>query len=211
MKKSRFFSCVLILFLFVWTAFGQVLPDSVQLRAWSQFNENYQNKWALRWDEQTGTPASIYGAKSVPYSSLTDPEEIARQFLKDHRVIFRMKSDLSDLSRLRSIESRGVHVMDFQQFYNGIPVLGGEYSVAVGSDKAIQMVAGKYYASVSCNTTPEITPVQAIEAGLNVTGIQAKAIRESDVKLVVAPKGGKFILAYRIWLNEWELVLDAAD
>lgn len=203
--------CVLLTLSFAFAALGQVLPDSVQLRAWYQFNQDYENKWVLRWDEQTGTPASIYGTKSLPYSSLTDPEEIARQFLKDNRAIFRMKSDLSDLTRLRSIESRGVHVLDFQQLYEGISVLGGEYSIAVGPDKAIQMLGGKYYPAVMCNTTPTISPAEALETGYRITGVRPADVRESDVKLVVAPKAGEFFLAYRVWLNQWELVLNAMD
>lgn len=211
MKKARLFSISIFLFLFHWTASGQVLPDSAQLGAWNDFNNSYQNKWTLRWDNETGTPASIYGGKTTPYSSLTDPEGIARQFLKDHRTIFKMRSDLSDLSLLRSLESRGVHVVDFQQFYEGIPVFGGEYSVAVGPDKTVQTVGGKYYASVISTTTPAIGPAGALEYALKAVGIYPSAIRESEVNLVVAPNAGGFALAYRVLLNEWALIVDASD
>lgn len=73
------------------------------------------------------------------------------------------------------------------------------------------MVGGKYYGSVTCNTTPSISPAEALETSYKITGMRPADVRESDVKLVIAPKAGEFFLAYRVWLNQWELVLNAMD
>lgn len=144
--KLRILTYCLVNILFYFSlSFAQVLPDSNQIKAWQTFNELSENKWTLRWDEQTGTPAVMYGPKSISYSSIAKPEEAARKFLKEYSTIFNMKSNLSDLSEIRSQESNGVHVIDFQQEYEGIPVLGAEYSVAVGKENEIQMAAGKYF------------------------------------------------------------------
>jgi len=48
------------------------------LEAWKNFNEHNQNRWIVRWHEETGTPATIYGYKTEPYTSLATPEVIAR-------------------------------------------------------------------------------------------------------------------------------------
>lgn len=155
---------------------AQVAPGEEQIKAWQAFNEQSGNKWTLRWNEKTGTPAVLYGPKTVSYLSINQPEEIALQFLKDHRAIFKMKSDLSDLSKIRSLESDGVTVIDFQQNYNGIPILGAEYSVAVGADKSIIMTAGNYFPSISCNTKPAISKEQVMERSLKATNIKKKIL-----------------------------------
>lgn len=72
---------LIALFAFANVAFGQMLPDSTQLQAWKDFNDRHQGRWIVRWDEETGTPASIYGSKTPALNSRGTPEEIARQFL----------------------------------------------------------------------------------------------------------------------------------
>jgi Zn-dependent metalloprotease len=211
MKKIQvLLSAVLLLFL-CGLSLGQVSPDSSQLRAWSQFNKGYRGEWNVRWNGETGTPATIYGSRTARYASISDAEQIARQFLKDNYLVFGMKQDLSDLSILRKLESTGVTVIDFQQSYRGVDVLGGEYTVAVGSDKAVQMAGGRYFRAISAQTSPVLSAEQALDKALLSTDLKRSKVRGSSIKLVVAPIENQFILAYRVWVNQWEVIVNAVD
>lgn len=211
MKKIRILLSATVLLFVCGLSLGQVFPDSSQLHAWNQFNKGYRGEWIVRWNEETGTPATIYGSKTLPYASISDPEQIARQFLKENYLVFGMKQDLSDLSVLRKLESTGVTVIDFQQSYQGVDVLGGEYTVAVGPDKAVQMGGGRYFRAVSARTSPILSAEQAMDKALVSRGLDPSKVRGSSIKLVVAPIDNQFILAYRIWVNQWEVIVNAID
>jgi hypothetical protein len=77
---------------------------------------------AVRWDEVTGTPQTLYGTLSAPLSAVS--EGAARRFFTDHAALFRMRPDLDDLALSRTAESPlGQHV-SFQQVVRGVPVHG---------------------------------------------------------------------------------------
>lgn len=188
-------------FAFANTVFGQLVPDSLQLQAWEDFKNRNQGQWIVRWDKETGTPASIYGSKTPVLNSRGTPEEVARQFLKENRAIFKMKEDLSDLVVLRSIEDNGVFHIDMQQTYQGLRVYGGEYSIAVGADKAIQMLAGKYYAHIQSPINPTISLHQATNSAMTALGITSVDSSTVISELLVFPSNLRFILAYRLILE----------
>jgi Zn-dependent metalloprotease len=191
-------------------SFSQGLPDSTQIKAFEKFNSR-NGKWVLRWDQQTGTPAVMYGSKSISYASLENKEQIARQFLKDQSAIFKMKNDLSDLSKLRDLETKDSYVIDFQQYYKNIPIHTAQYSVAVGTDKTVYMAAGKYFKKISCKTTPTITSEQAIEIGIRSIDQNNEVTDYSATNLIIYPKDEEFILSYKVYLDKWELIINALN
>lgn len=188
---------------------GQVGIDS-QLDAWRKFNEEYDGKWIIRWNENTGVPRTIYGSKTKSYSQLNDPEQIARLFLVENRTIFRMKQDLSDLSVLRQLKANEVHVIDFQQFYIGVKVFGGEYSVAIGHDKAVQMVSGQYYPDINVSIEPDIKRDEVFRIALSNADLNETSVTYSSVELVIFPHNNRYVLAYDVSLNQWRVFVDAA-
>ncbi len=189
-------------------ALAQVLPDNAQQEAWQHFNQQHGGKVFIRWHAETGTPATIYGFKSKPYAGLNRPDEIARQFLKDNRAIFRMDGDLSDLVLLRAFEDNDVYHIDFKQTYDGIPVYGAEYSVAVGADKTIHMAGGRYYTNTTAPANAVISEEEARERALAFFNMEKSDLRESESELVIVPGDAPF-LAYRLGLNQWEAVVNA--
>jgi Zn-dependent metalloprotease len=208
--KHKYIFLLLVLCGFFNFSFSQVLPDSTQLKAYENFNTR-NGKWILRWDQQTGTPAVMYGSKSKSYSSLENKEQIARQFLKDQSAVFKMKNDLSDLSKFREKETNEGAVIDFQQYYKNIPIYYAEYSVAVGPDKTVYMTAGKYFKNISCDTKPVITSDQAIDIGIKAMDLKNESEIYSKTNLVIFPIEEKFILAYQVYLDKWELIVDAVN
>jgi len=197
-----------LLVAFAGFATGQVLPDQAQTEAWRTFNQKQGGKAFIRWHDETGTPATIYGFKSKPYSALQNPEDIARQFLKDNRIIFKMKIDLSDLNLLSDFEDNGVHHLDFKQTYRDIPVYGAEYSVAVGKDKTIHMAGGTYYPHISAPTSTIIPEEEAINNARIFLNIKISDVSDPISELIIVPGDSQF-LAYRLWLNEWDVLINA--
>ncbi|MBW8036640.1 MAG: hypothetical protein FVQ79_13710, partial [Planctomycetes bacterium] len=189
-------------------ALAQVLPDSAQQEAWQHFNQQHGGQVFIRWHVETGTPATIYGFKSKPYATLSGPEEVARQFLKDNRAIFKMDVNLSDLVLLRAFEDNGVYHIDFTETYQGIPVYGAEYSVAVGADKTIHMAGGRYYADITAPSDAIISEEKALEQALAFFNMEKSNLRELNSERVIVPGDAPF-LAYRLGLNQWEAVVNA--
>lgn len=193
---------------------SQVTPDTAQIIAWEQFNSNYGNNWTIRWNEDTGTPASIYGHKTAPFSGTS--EDIARSFLIENRDIFNMRSDLADLVVEQIRESHGVTHVKFGQTYNEIPVYSGEYSVHFGSDNRVQMANGRYFPDIQVGVSPALTDVQATDYATSGVTIQGALSSPASTELVVYPTGGLFILIWKVILpNEpyaiWRCFVNATN
>lgn len=189
---------------------AQLVPDSAQLSEWNSFNSKYKEKWDICWNNETGTPGMIFGFKTQAYGTVSDAEAIARQFLKENRKLFKMKADLADLSVLRKLRSKDVDVIDFQETYQGIPVLGCEYSVVVGDDKSVRLAHGKYFPAIWAPTKPNVSSEEAIDAALGSVNIERTNLCDLSSTLVIMPTGPRsFQLAYRIWINQWEIIVNA--
>ena len=194
---------------FLWS---QVTPNPAQIIAWEQFNSNYGNNWTIRWDEDTSTPASLYGHKTTSYFGNT--VNVARSFLIDNRAIFNMRDDLADLVVKQIRESHGVTHIKFGQNYNGVPVYGGEYAVHIGSDNRVHMANGRYFPEIQVGVSPSLTDAQAIDYATSLVTIQGPLSSPASTELVVYPTGGLFLLVWKVLLpNEpyaiWRCFVDA--
>lgn len=149
----------------------ELRPDSTQLRAFETFNSQYG--YQVYWSPKTGTPEAIFGAVTKQ-ARVTDaveqqPEKLARRFLKNQTAIFKMKQDLEDLeiSRIRSV--RGITHVDFQQKYQGVPIVGAKYFLHIDeADKSVPMVNGYYYSKIIIENKPDNTTTPNIEAGVAI-------------------------------------------
>jgi Zn-dependent metalloprotease len=101
-------------------AFGQVEPDTVRRNAWQQFQDQRGPEWTVRWNPETGTPASVTSGLTKPYSS--PPVQAAKTFLQEHRQLFGMEPELSNLQLRSADKLREVTHVRFQQTYRDIPV-----------------------------------------------------------------------------------------
>lgn len=120
------------------------------------FNQKYEKRWKIRWNENTGTPASILGHRITSYSGT--PEEIASAFLQNEKGmlgIANVKRNL-DLKKINYSE-RGGSRLFFTQIYIGVPLLTSGYLVAVHNDGSIYYVSGNYYPDVKIETIPKIS------------------------------------------------------
>lgn len=124
MKNIIIFLLLVFLAIFNY-AESQIRPDSVQLAAFS----NIQQQMGVNWNEKTGTPDIIMLAK--PYSFASDPVASAKLFLNSIKDILRKHEPNDDLVLQRINENDDIQYLRFDQFYKNIPVLEGEYLVTV--------------------------------------------------------------------------------
>ena len=190
-------------------SFSQVMPDKAAQEAWQAFNQQHGGNAIIRWHTETGTPATIYGFKSKAYVGVDNPVQIARQFLRDNQAMFKMKGDVSDLRLLRDFTDNGFHHVDFRQLYGDDPVYGAEYSVVVGNDKTVHMAGGRYYPEIVTPTVAVISENEAITQALDFFSINRSDVRDFVIETVVVPGDAPFY-AYRLELNQWEAVINAA-
>ncbi len=200
-------------------------PDSTQIVAFKSFNRGHG--FQVYWNTKTGVPEAIFGAKvqqriRIHGSEGLSPEKVARKFLIQHRDIFKMQTNISDLeiSRVRNI--KGIAHVRFQQTYNGIPIIGAAYFVHVNNtDKSIHMANGRYFPEVRLANKPEgaITPAMsenvAIEAARTAVKIDNVPLDSVAVRLVIYPKDSSHYLSWEVLVvpqgihAEWNVYLDA--
>ncbi len=140
MKKIGYISIVIVLLHMC--IFGS---NSNRENIWAQFSINNPGNSYIRWGENSMAPKTVYGFKSEQYLDINSPVEIARLFIEKNNNLFRIDVDRDNLKLLRINSVQGVQVVDFTQYYDGYRVLGGEYSVAINSDKTVHMAGGNYY------------------------------------------------------------------
>lgn len=193
---------------------GQVGPDSIQIAAWDAFNNFYTNNWTVRWNENTGTPAFLFGHKTHPYGGT--PDQIARIFLLENKTMFNMKDTLQDLTLERIRESQGITHIKFRQTYEGVPVYSAEYYVHIGSDNRINMVNGKYFPNIQANVNPTLTDSEAINYAETQVTIQGPLSSQETVELVLYPVEDSFILVWKVILPNvpyaiWRCFVNASN
>ncbi len=202
MKKllaTFFFTIVLLA-----PASAQVQPDAAQRAAKDAFTARHGNTWFIRWNETTGTPASIFWGKTQPFEGT--PLEAARAFLLENRKLFKMKPGLSDLEHVRTQERRGIYHVKFQQTYRGLPVDGAEYLVHIHEDGGIDMVNGAYYPTVAAPTRPVVTETAALGIAQTDLGNEVELAEEDASELVVYPDDARFHLAWKLHLTAENLL-----
>lgn len=210
-------SVIIVLVIGLFTSvpiFSQTIPDSTQITTWEAFNRSYGGKWIIRWNKQTGTPAFIFGHRTKPYRGT--PQEIAKRFLRENIVVLRMKPDISDLIIDKIRVSKNVTHIKLKQFFQGLPVYSGNYSVHIASDGSIHMVNGNYFPDVMVETSPEIMATQAIYTATRALSISDSFSSAPSAELVVYPYRGDFLLVWKVSLPElprasWECFVDAEN
>src|SRR5262245_64256835 len=76
------------------SARGVERANDASLRALQRIERGSPAAWKTRWDE-TGTPHTIYGSRSIPLNLRTqDAAGAVRGFLREHADLFRMRPGL---------------------------------------------------------------------------------------------------------------------
>ena len=144
--KTKVILIIFFLTLFFSYSFAQVSPNSSQLSAYEQLNEKYQNGIELNWNNTNGSPEIISFYTPVAFSN--DLKESASKFLKEIRELLDYRTNKDTLILLRTNENKGRKYFQFQQWYKGVLVKGGEYVVTVLQDGSVKTALGNFYKDI---------------------------------------------------------------
>jgi len=209
--KKILFSLIALSLGFI-SSFAQ---DSTQLAAWSSFKNQNGQKWIIRWDEKTGTPASLYSGKTKHYSG--NAEDIAKTFLKENIKLMKMKPNLSDLKFIQTRTHRDIKHVKFQQTYNGIPIEMAEYLVHILPDGSVDMANGTYYPQIDISTKSAITAQQAFAIAMNNLGNNVVIRGDTIAALIIYPDSSLFVLSWKLLIpaeepyGAWVFYIDAVS
>ncbi|MCP2335542.1 M4 family metallopeptidase [Actinomadura rupiterrae] len=159
---------------------------------------------ALPGGVQTGTsaPALVEGLDEKAASS--DPVKAARAHLAEPR--YKIKDTARDLAPLDVVADGTQKTVRFEQRYQGLPVLGGQYLVHLDRDR-VTGAGGRYLTDLSVDTRPTVPEASARKAALFRTiEPRGKAglaeLRKAAVQnlgLAVVPRGrGQLTWHFRI-------------
>ena len=163
--------------------------DAARAAAWRRFQADHEGPWAVRWSPAAGTPKAIYGT-GLPIAdwrenTLDEARRHAQRTLADH-------ADLLGLGNSDFRESIGARMgrtwsFVFDQYFAGLPVLGGRADVRVSSSGRIAMFGSTAFAMpVGFVTTPGITPETATVAAWQALG--AAPLASANARAPKAPR-----------------------
>lgn len=190
-------------------------PAVEVLPAWAEFEARRFEPVAVSWDPRTGTPQSLFGRLSEAAPGESDIN-VARRFVAENAGLFRLSPELRELALSATFESpMGSHVT-FRQFYQGIPVYGGE--VKVHFNCAGEIVAVNNTSVPGISLTDLRPSVRAREATrILVSSLPASEQAEEhapSARLVVYGGGDAPALAWEVTVPAvgptWHAFIDAS-
>jgi len=149
------------------------------------------------------------------------PEDMGRQFLRDHARMLGLKSSEGEDLRLHAVrEGLSGTTVRFRQVINGVPVYGAEIAVTYNRDGEARTVSSTYKpAAALAQTAGEI---DAAKAGRIALAYMTGDLESQDLlgfaksqDLVIDVEAGQSRLAHRVQfeaptpLAGWEILVDA--
>ncbi|MDP2209727.1 MAG: M28 family peptidase [Bacteroidota bacterium] len=165
-----------------------------------------------------GIPVAVWNVADGSYKGT--PADIAKQYLKKHSYLFKLKEDLSDLE-INTIQTSpaGTHVRLFQKIGN-IPVYNSDIVVSVGRNNVVDFAMNNYKHNLKHKTHPSVDgpkfkSLEAVRIAKNFLGGVEKLVAEPSATLMFYTVDDEAILAYRVSIpaveprGDWEIWVDA--
>lgn len=191
---------------------------SEQLAALEALKSNTgASNMTARWNEFSGSPDTIYGFASQPFSGT--PEEAGRAFLAQNAELF----GISSVNNLRLVSNRqalGGYLLRFQQTFGGVDVINGGVGLVMNGNKQVVMASGPHFRNVSVNTEPSISAQQArqtagadlerfkinlpenikniMQPALNILGEKMASVNNLEPRLGIYPTADGFRLVWKV-------------
>ena len=102
--------------------------------------------------------------QTISLAAGTSPEAAARQFMAKYGSLFGITDQARDL-QVTSVKGgdRGRSFVRFQQFYQDVPVFGGEVIVQVDGARNIISANGEILPGIEADTAPNVAPATAMQ------------------------------------------------
>lgn len=164
--------------------------------------------------DSKGIPRAIWNVAEGSYKGT--PADIAKQYLKKHSHLFKLKEDLSDIEiNTIQLSPAGTHVRLFQKIGN-IQVYNSDIVVSVGKNNVVDFVMNNYRHNLKPkNISPKIKSLEAIRIAKNFLGGVGKLVAEPSATLMLYTVNEEAMLAYQVSIpaieprGDWEVWVDA--
>ncbi len=148
----------------------------------------------------TGVVSLVDGLITIPITK--DIDESVRHFLMEYSALFGFKKDLSDLKFINKSYGYDTYHINYQQFYQEIPVLYAFTSIHLNSEFKIIMVKNNYHPFIELDTKAilngGISKEKAIEIVHLDINAETRLMRDSNVNLVILPLDDEFYLTWEV-------------
>ncbi|MCA8950787.1 MAG: hypothetical protein KDE27_14890 [Planctomycetes bacterium] len=173
-------------------SYHEAQAESQHAEAWRQFLDATGGEWIVRWCAATGTPAAIFG------TGLTIADWRENSLAEARRHAGALLNERADLLGLGTSEFREVigsrmgraWCLVYDQYFGGLPVLGGRADVRVNMTGRVAMFGSKaVQMPANFVTVPQIDELTATTLGWNAANAFPNGVRQPagqrPVRLVI--------------------------
>lgn len=168
-------------------------PSAAARTAFARFAAKQGKNWQIRYNPRTALPEAITGGRTKRYAG--GPEQAAASFFSENGELLKIDPAVLQLALKR--ENMGITHLQYQQYYQGLPV---EFSYARAHVTAAGEIAG-YQARFEPDIKLSIAPgISEEQAGLAAAADLGAPIGTPKTRLVIFPdeEAGTLKLAWKI-------------
>ena len=137
-------------------------PNRLADPAFARFTALRGSGWSIRRDPGRDVPRTIFGQRSTPLPGWdTNRAGAVERLFDEHDDLFRMRRGFDRFVFSREWERAGVRHVRMIQTYRGVPVIGGEYAVALGAAGDLRMIVGDVVVGLDVSPTPTLNAAEA--------------------------------------------------
>lgn len=193
-----------------------IKPSPDRQVAWQRFTSEAGSGWSVTWDAALGAPTALRGpAGAAPLRGWATNRRVAIQnFFEEHADLFGLRVATDAFSVVGESEMGGIQHLRAQQFYRGIPVLGGEYMVSAGAEGDLRIVLGQSVPLVSVDIAPTVSADRAIQTATFDRNVTPILVTSSSALAILHTARGDH-LVYSVTLVQpgrpfaWNVFVDA--
>lgn len=186
----------------------EIIPDGPE----SSFRQ--QN---MRVSRESGVPLALYRVDYRAKGRTSQPEDIARQYLREHAELLRISPEAGDLHYVSTVETPGGYHVRFRQQVQGYPVYQSTIVVNLDHRKRVVFVMNGYKPAAR---RPRSTPGRSLAEAARIAGryLNLTTIPYfQHAETMIYCRRGVSRLVHRITIGfsgkhggNWEILVDAA-
>jgi bacillolysin len=208
----RFGLTLLTIMLLAMTAFADTSDDG--FRGTNDLRDNASI--TVYRENVRGVPTYVEGNLMTDKAGNGSEFEVAISFFEANKGAFRMVEPSQELSLSRTdVDQFGNKHVRINQYYQSIPVIGGELIAHFTNDGQLRTVNGNYESYIDIDVNPVVLPELVSEiANEDLRSFFAEC-KPGEAELVIFPWMGTDYLAWRVFLfsntpmGRWEYLIDA--
>jgi hypothetical protein len=188
-------------------------PTVEACKLWEEFKAKYGERWTIKWHGDRNIPRRISGKYQLDREIKTkgDAEAVASGIIEGSKDLIGIdEDDVSDLKLRRVLEDKWTFIPEFDQYYKGVPVYGGEVRVILSKNNTFEGMTNNFYPGIDISTEPKISRSEAVRiAEDEIRGYR----RVESVELYILPraKGWRldYLLTWRTYFKGAFFFIDA--